>query len=107
MSHMRRTKLNFYKFHGANLLPLGVVAIALAMCFPTDSMAQQAGQKTFSSAEEASHALVTAAQNNDEKAMLDILGPEGKRIVSSGDDAEDAESRANFVKRYEDLHRLM
>jgi len=107
MSHMRRTKLNFYKFHGANLLPLGVVVIALAMCFPTDSMAQRAGQKTFSSAEEASHALVTAAQNNDEKAMLNILGPDGKQIVSSGDDAEDAESRANFVKRYEEMHRLV
>ena len=70
-------------------------------------MAQQPGQKTFSSAEEASNALVAAARNNDEKAMLEILGPDGKRIVSSGDDTEDAESRANFVKRYEDMHRLV
>ena len=108
MSHMRRTKLNLDKFHGANFLNLAVVAIVLAMCFPAArSVAQQPGQKTFSSAEEASHALVTAAQNNDEKAMLDILGPDGKQIVSSGDDAEDAESRANFVKRYEEMHRLV
>ena len=104
---MRRTKLNFDKFHVANLLQLAVVAIALTMCFPTDSMAQQAGQKTFSSAEEASHAMVTAAQANDAKMMLEILGPDGRQIVSSGDDAEDAESRANFVKRYQEMHRLV
>jgi hypothetical protein len=70
-------------------------------------MAQQPGQKTFSSPEDASNALVTAAQNNDEKAMLDILGPDGKQIVSSGDDTADAQSRANFVKRYQQMHRLV
>jgi len=69
-------------------------------------MCQQPGQKTFSSGEDASHALFTAAQNNDEKAMFDILGPDGRQIVSSGDDAEDAESRANFVQKYQQMHRL-
>jgi hypothetical protein len=104
---MRRTKLNFDKLHWANLPKLAVVALLLAVCFPTRSMAQQPGQKTFSSAEDASNALVTAAQSNDEKAMLDILGPEGKQIVSSGDETEDAQSRANFVKRYQEMHRLV
>jgi len=107
MSHMRRTKLNCDEFHGANLLKLAVVAIFLTICFSADAMAQQPGQKTFSSAEEASNALVTAAHNNDEKAMLEILGPEGKQIVSSGDDAEDVQNRANFVQRYQEMHRLV
>ncbi|MFZ0479966.1 MAG: DUF2950 domain-containing protein [Terriglobales bacterium] len=70
-------------------------------------MAQQPGQRTFSSPEDASNALVTAAQSNDEKAMLDILGPDGKRVVSSGDDTEDAESRANFARKYQEMHRLV
>jgi hypothetical protein len=104
---MRRTKVNFDKFHWANLPKLAVVAILLTVCFPARSTAQQPGQKTFSSAEEASNALVAAAQNNDEKAMLDILGPEGKQIVSSGDDTEDANGRANFVQRYQEMHRLV
>jgi len=69
-------------------------------------MCQQPDQKIFSSAEDASNALFTAAQNNNEKAMLDILGPDGRQIVSSGDDAEDAESRANFVQKYQQMHRL-
>ncbi len=104
---MRRTKLNFDKFHWANLPKLAVVALLLTVCFPTRSTAQQPGQKTFSSAEEASNALVTAAQSNDEKAMLEILGPDGKQIVSSGDETEDANSRANFVQRYREMHRLV
>ena len=104
---MRRTKLNFDKFHWANLPKLAAVAILLTGCFPTHSMAQQQGQKTFSSPEDASNALVTAAQSNDEKAMLDILGPDGKQIVSSGDETEDAQSRANFVQRYQEMHRLV
>jgi hypothetical protein len=101
---MRRAKLS--RFHRANLSHVAAGAIVLAsLC--AGSMAQQPGQKTFSSAEEASQAMVTAAKSNDEKAMLDILGAEGKQIVSSGDDAEDAENRANFVERYQEMHRLV
>jgi Protein of unknown function (DUF2950) len=104
---MQRLKLNFDKSYCAHLPRLAAVAILLAGCFASRSMAQQKGQKTFSSAEDASNALVTAAQNNDEKATLDILGPDGKRIVSSGDDTEDAEGRANFVQKYQEMHRLV
>jgi hypothetical protein len=102
---MRRTKLNFGKFQWANLPILAAVAILLI--FPIRSVAQQPGQKTFSSPEDASNAFFTAAQSNDEKALLDILGPDGKQIVSSGDETEDAESRANFVQRYQQMHRLV
>jgi hypothetical protein len=104
---MRRTTLNPDKLHWANLPKLAAIAILLTSCLATRSMAQQPGQKTFSSPEDASHALVTAAQGNDEKTMLDILGPVGKQIVSSGDETEDASSRANFVQKYQEMHRLV
>jgi hypothetical protein len=68
---------------------------------------QQKGQKTFSSPEDASKALYTAAKANDEKAILELLGPYGKEVASSGDEAEDAESRAYFAKRYDEMHRLV
>lgn len=97
---MRRTKRNLGKFYWTG------VAILLTACLPALTTAQQPGQKTFSSAEDASKALVAAAQSNDEKALLDILGPDGKQIVSSGDATEDAENRANFAKKYEEMHRL-
>ncbi len=104
---MRGTKLNFDRFHCASLTGLTLAAMFLTLCVPTPSMAQQSGQMTFSSAESASQALVTAAQANDEKAMLAIFGPDGKQIVSSGDDAEDAQGRANFTQKYREMHRLM
>jgi hypothetical protein len=104
---MRRTNLNFGNFQWATLPKLAAAAILFAACFPAHSLAQQPGQKTFSSADAASMALVKAAENNDENAMIDILGPDAKQIVSSGDDTEDAENRASFVKRYQQMHRLM
>ncbi|MGD0570435.1 MAG: DUF2950 domain-containing protein [Candidatus Sulfotelmatobacter sp.] len=104
---MQRAKLNFYKTHRADLFAAAAVVVLVMGYFTSRSEGQQPGQKTFSSAEEASNALVTAAQSNDEKAILDILGGEGKQIVSSGDDAEDAENRANFVERYQEMHRLV
>ena len=74
-------------------------------CLTLPSMAL--AQKVFSSPAQASSALFTAAQHNDEQAMLDILGPDGRKIVSSGDATEDADTRANFVRRYQEMHRLM
>jgi hypothetical protein len=106
-SHMRRMNLNFHKFHLARFSKIAAIAVLLTGCLPTRSMAQQEGQKTFSSPEDASNALVTAAQNNDEKALLEILGPDEKRIVSSGDETEDAQNRANFVQKYQEMHRLV
>ncbi len=104
---MRRTNLSFDRFHSAHGPGLAMAAVLLAAICPIRSMAQQPGQRTFSSAEDASKALVTAAQNNDEKAMLDIFGPAGKQVVSSGDDTEDAQNRANFVEKYQEMHRLV
>lgn len=90
-----------------NLQKLAAMAVLLTGLFALPSRAQQAGQKTFASPEEASRALFAAAKNNDEKAMLDLLGPDGKEIISSGDAAEDAQSRTEFVKRYEEMNRLV
>jgi len=106
-SHMGRTKLSFGRFHWANFPELAAVAILSTGCFPASCIAQQQGQKTFSSPDEGSNAFVTAARNNDEKGMLNILGQDGKQVVSSGDETEDAESRANFVARYQEMHRLV
>ena len=100
------TKPNFEKLQLADLLKIAALA-ALFACFPAGSAAQQKGQKTFSSPEEASQAFVAAAQNSDLKGILEILGPNASQIVSSGDPTEDAESRANFARKYQEMHRLL
>ncbi len=104
---MPRTKLSVDTCDGVDRRGLAACAIFLIACFPLDGMAQQPGQKTFSSPEEASRALVTAVQSNDEKATLELLGPDGKQIVSSGDGTEDAQGRAEFVQAYREMHRLV
>ena len=104
---MLPSKLNLKTSYLVNLHSIAALIILLAVILPIRSMAQQQGQKTFSSPEEASTALVTAARSNDEETMIAILGPDGKQIVSSGDDAEDAQSRANFVQKYKEMHRLV
>jgi DUF2950 family protein len=106
-SHMKRTELNVDNIRWANLPKLAVVAVFLIALSTILCTAQQRGQKTFSSAEEASKALVGALQSNDDTAILAILGLDGKQIVSSGDETEDAHSRANFVEKYQEMHRLV
>jgi hypothetical protein len=104
---MRQTKLNRKTREFSDLMKIFALATLLFAYFAADSAAQQRGQKTFSSPEEASKAVVAALQNNDEKAVLEILGPDATQIVSSGDPTEDAESHANFVRKYEEMHRFL
>ncbi len=92
-------------FGWGDLIKFGAAAVILA-CLPAGAFSQEKGQRTFSSAEEASQALVKAAQDNDEKALIEIVGKSAKQIISSGDDKEDAKHRAHFVRRYEEMHRL-
>jgi len=99
MSHRVAELCNFWKSAAAAILTAGLLA--------APAFAQQAGQKTFASPEEASKALYSAAKSNDEKAMLDLLGPDGKAIISSGDEAEDAQSRSEFATRYKEMSRLV
>lgn len=104
---MRRVKLNFGRFNRCDLPQVVAVAILFTACFPAPSAAQQLGQKTFASPEEASSALAAAAQNNDEKALLEIFGPDGQEVGTSGDPVQDAENHANFARRYQQMHRLV
>jgi hypothetical protein len=67
----------------------------------------EAGQQTYSSAAEASEALVTALQKEDEASLLKVLGSSAKDVLSSGDEAEDKEHRARFVQKYRQMHRLV
>jgi hypothetical protein len=106
-SNMQRAHLNHCNFRWANLLQLAAGAVLLTGSLSTPSLAQRHSQKMFSSPEDAATALVTALKSNDEKAMLDILGQDAAQIVSSGDEVEDRESHANFVQKYQEMHRLV
>lgn len=104
---MRQKKWKDNTFDWGTFLRLAVVTVLFTGGLATRSMSQRPGQKTFSSPDEATNALVMSMKNNDEKLMLEILGPDGKHIVYSGDEVEDAQNRANFVERYQEMHRLV
>ena len=57
---------------------------ALVLAGSSAALAQGPGQKTYSSPEEASQALFAAAQKNDQAALLEVLGKDGKAIIESG-----------------------
>src|ERR1035437_1068904 len=70
------------------------------------ALAQEPGQKTFSSAMEASDAFAAAVQNHDEAAMLAILGPSGRDVISSGDPVADKDHQDAFVAKYRASHQF-
>jgi len=69
--------------------------------------AQQPGQRTFASPEDASKAFYAAMRAPDDESRLSILGPAGKDILSSGDVTEDLNSRVGFVVKYMEMHRFV
>ncbi|MGA8597994.1 MAG: DUF2950 domain-containing protein [Bryobacteraceae bacterium] len=69
--------------------------------------AQEPQQKVFPTTHAAVSALVNAARSNDISALLQIFGPEGKELISSGDDIADKNGRATFVHAYGKQHKLV
>ncbi len=67
----------------------------------------QKGQELFASPRLATKALVDALQKDDISALLKVLGPGAKNLISSGDSAEDRESRKQFLQKYAQMHRLL
>ena len=63
-------------------------------------------QKDFASAEEAAQALVAAAQSDDTRALLEVLGKEAEPVVGSGDPVQDKNSREQFLQGYATAHQL-
>jgi hypothetical protein len=85
-----------------------LVFFALTLgCWVSPTVAQQAKQRTFPSADDAARAFFVAMQAPDDQAALSILGPAAKDVLSSGDTAEDADARRGFVAKYDEMHRLV
>jgi hypothetical protein len=90
---------------------LASVRIALAVCtllgLVATVHAAAPAQKTFASPDDAAAALVAAAKADDTKAMLAILGPDAKALVTSGDPVSDDAARARFAASYDEAHQIV
>lgn len=70
------------------------------------AFADTAPQQSYGSADAAVKALESAAKANDQKALESILGRDAGQIISSGDPVADNNAREDFVRRYNEMHRL-
>jgi hypothetical protein len=85
-----------------------MATLALGCAFslaPMRAGAQETGQKTFPTADAAAQGLYDAISSNDEKKMLEVLGPHAHKVVNSGDDVEDEAARTDFTTKYTEMHR--
>jgi hypothetical protein len=76
------------------------LSISAPLCFASD-------QKTFATPGEAVKALMAAVESNNQDELLAVFGPDAKDLVSSGDDVQDRNSRAAFVKSYKAKHAII
>ncbi len=75
---------------------MALLAASLFASFgATSARAQSAGQDTFSSPEDAMHALIQAVNAKDRAELAKLFGPEYKDLLS-GDSVEDAKDLADF-----------
>jgi hypothetical protein len=93
-------------FHIGGQAAWAAFVILIGGCI-VGARAQPAAPKSFASSEEACAAIVSAAQRDDESALLEILGPTAREIISGGDEAQDRNSRRQFVEKYREMHRLV
>jgi len=77
----------------------------LPIMFGAIAMAQESGQKTFATLQDASTALYDAAKAGDKAAIESVLGASSAGIISSGDAVVDQKNVDDFIRRYEQMNR--
>jgi len=82
-----------------------ICVIAFAVVHGT-AFAAAVKQKSFTSPEKAVNALINALIHDYEHELLAIFGPEGKKIVSSGDEVADEAARKRFMQAFKEKNRL-
>ncbi len=64
-------------------------------------------QQAYATPRDAVKALYAAAKAGDTAALLEVFGPNGKDLISSGDEVADQNERDRFVKNYAIAHKLV
>src|SRR5271165_4614629 len=88
----------------SKLFSAAVLMAALAL-FAGIICAQEPGEKTFATPQEAGKALYDAAKAADKAAIEAVLGASSASVVSSGDEVQDKSALDHFIQRYEQMNR--
>lgn len=81
------------------------LTMALVFC-ATVNAKTSTKQMSFASPEEAVKTLVSTVKDGEKTKLMQILGPDAKPLLESGDVIQDKENREKFVKAYEDANKL-
>jgi Protein of unknown function (DUF2950) len=102
--HMRSKTFSFLAsrfFVATPVAALLCILTALAVAAPqstqTPAAASQPVQTSFATPQQAADALIKAAANFDVPVLMELLGPDGKDIVSSADALRDKSNAASFA----------
>jgi hypothetical protein len=88
------------------MISVRIAALALVLLWVSGSSAATAIPARFPSPDAAVAALVQAVRASDREALLGILGPDARALISSGDEIADRQSRERFIRAYDQAHRL-
>jgi len=94
--------LKTYRFALVTRLLLLALLLSLTACTKSDKSSAQG----FQSADDAGNALLQAAKSGDQNALLAVLGPDSKELISSGDPTQDKSVVDAFVAAYGEMHRF-
>jgi Protein of unknown function (DUF2950) len=84
-----------------------VATVAALLLGSGPSSAQQGNEQTFASPGEAALALYTAVKAYDTQTLVVIFGSNSNDILHTGDNVADKNMGDNFVRRYEQMHRVV
>lgn len=88
------------------LVGIGTYTLVLLFFASIGSAATDAGQRKFSSGEEATAAFLHALKSDNNNELLKIFGPEADELMHSGDVAADKLRRARFLAAFTRKHSL-
>jgi hypothetical protein len=88
-----------------SLVATGVLALCIASCQSTSS--STSAQMSYESPQAAVQELVGALRANDEARIGKLLGPEGWRLVNSGDAVADQRVIAAFLAEFDKHHEVV
>jgi Protein of unknown function (DUF2950) len=111
----RRNPVNFSlcisRLPVGHLFRFAPAAVALAALLflskATCSFAQPANEKTFASPGAAVLAAYKALKSGDDNAVNAIFGSNAGPILHTGDDVADKNIVSNFIRRYDEMHRVV
>lgn len=108
--HMRRFQFHTHRERPALAsLIVGTVFLLgsawMAPCAWAKDPGNEVKQEVFASQDLAVEALVATVRSGGAGEILKILGPEAKRITSSGDPVADKAARERFLAAYDESHK--